>query len=379
MKQQFVVIESELLPADCGDLLFYFLHNFQKMVFYRFYAAQIENTDFKNRYETVACLNRHFKKVSIMNLEFTKDVKGSEVLLKEGKHQVMMEWEKPYMEACIDALKPFGDVLEIGFGLGYSASRIQHYRPKSHTIIECDPEVAERGRQFARKHPDVKIIEDTWQNALSSLGIFDVVFFDDYPLQTSEQMETLKSEASQSNIILESGKKTVQTAMQSVGTSLPKHYSNDDLVEFFSVMTSSSTDPRHLLFFLLELEQRQQITTQQHQDAIQLLLKKNLISQADLATFSPPAKPIGSFDFEEKGDRLFEFLSLILKNHTRKGSRFSCFIEDPTSKFEDKKFFEHIITNPYLNYVEKWIDIEVPTHCKYYKGNKALIITVEVF
>ena len=33
------------------------------------------------------------------SLEFTRDVQGKELLLKEGKFQVMMEWEKPYMEA----------------------------------------------------------------------------------------------------------------------------------------------------------------------------------------------------------------------------------------------------------------------------------------
>ncbi len=82
------------------------------------------------------------------------------------------------------------------------------------------------------------------------------------------------------------------------------------------------------------------------------------------------------FDFRENGDRLFEFLSCALKKHMRKGSRFSCFLEDPTSKFEDKKFFDHIITNPYLDYVENWIDIQVPENCKYYKGNTALVITI---
>ena len=55
----------------------------------------------------------------------------------EGKpFQVMMAWEKPYMEHLIKKLKPKGDVLEIGFGLGYSASAIQKYNITSHTIIE---------------------------------------------------------------------------------------------------------------------------------------------------------------------------------------------------------------------------------------------------
>src|SRR5579871_2039641 len=99
-------------------------------------------------------------------MEYKKDEHGKEVLLKDGKFQVMMEWEKPYMHACIDALKPFGDVLEIGFGLGYSSDRIQTHRPKSHTIIEYHPEVAKRAREWAKRYPNVTIIEDTWQHAL---------------------------------------------------------------------------------------------------------------------------------------------------------------------------------------------------------------------
>ena len=102
-------------------------------------------------------------------MEYAKDEFGKEVLLKDGKFQVMMEWEKPYMEACIDALQPFGDVLEIGFGCGYSATRIQTFKPKSHTIIEFHPMVAQKARAWAEQYPNVTIVEGTWQNALASL------------------------------------------------------------------------------------------------------------------------------------------------------------------------------------------------------------------
>ena len=54
-----------------------------------------------------------------MNPEYTKDENGKELLtITEKKDNIMMEWEKPYMEACIKKLNPFGHVLEIGFG-GY--------------------------------------------------------------------------------------------------------------------------------------------------------------------------------------------------------------------------------------------------------------------
>ena len=58
-----------------------------------------------------------------MKLKYSKDISGNQLLEDEdGLHQVMMEWEKPYMEACIEKLDPSGSVLEIGFGLAYSAT-----------------------------------------------------------------------------------------------------------------------------------------------------------------------------------------------------------------------------------------------------------------
>ena len=110
-------------------------------------------------------------------MEFTTDAYGKELLLKDGKFQVMMEWERPYMKACIDKLSPTGDVLEIGFGCGYSATFIQQHHPKSHTIIEYHPVVAEHARKWAQNYKNVTIIEGTWQEKLKDLGRFDQIFF----------------------------------------------------------------------------------------------------------------------------------------------------------------------------------------------------------
>ena len=115
----------------------------------------------------------------LCQMQYVKDALGQEMLLKDGKFQVMMEWEKPYMQACIDALKPRGDVLEVGFGCGYSATHIQTYHPKSHTIIEYHPVIAQRAREWAKDYSHVTIIEDTWQHALPRLGVFDCIFFDE--------------------------------------------------------------------------------------------------------------------------------------------------------------------------------------------------------
>ena len=122
----------------------------------------------------------------MLQQEYKIDQQGKEILLQDNEHQVMMEWEKPYMEACIDKLQPKGDVLEIGFGMGYSATQIQKYKPKSHTIIEMDPMVIKRLEEWAKDYDNIIIVEGTWQSQMKNLGKFDEIFFDDFPLKVSE-------------------------------------------------------------------------------------------------------------------------------------------------------------------------------------------------
>ena len=122
----------------------------------------------------------------MLQQEYKIDEHGKEILLQDNKHQVMMEWEKPYMEACIDKLQPKGDVLEIGFGMGYSATQIQKYKPKSHTIIEMNPIVIKRLKEWSKDYDNIITVEGTWQSQMKNLGKYDEIFFDDYPLKKPE-------------------------------------------------------------------------------------------------------------------------------------------------------------------------------------------------
>jgi hypothetical protein len=133
-------------------------------------------------------------------LFYSLDRDGKEQLLDADGTQVMMEWEKPYMERCVDELEigPDSSVLEIGFGCGYSAEWIQRAKPKSHTIIECSEPVLERLRTWAATRPSVNVVEGTWQERLPDLGIFDHVFFDDYgtPGRADREMASACPDAS---------------------------------------------------------------------------------------------------------------------------------------------------------------------------------------
>ena len=114
---------------------------------------------------------------------YTKDEFGKDLLLDyHTGYQTMMEWEKPYMKAIVDRLDPKGDVLEVGFGMGYSADEIQKHDISSHTIIESDPVVLEKLKEWSTKQKHkVIIVEGSWQDKLKYLGKFDSIFFDDAP------------------------------------------------------------------------------------------------------------------------------------------------------------------------------------------------------
>ena len=133
---------------------------------------------------------------------YEKDANNQEILLSHTNQQVMMEWEKPYMEAYIDVLQPTGHVLEIGFGCGYSATQIMKYNPKSYTVIECDPVVIKKAKEWAKNYPTIliNIVEGRWQEKLHTLQIFDEIYFDDYPLDITKESKSIEKAISQKRL-----------------------------------------------------------------------------------------------------------------------------------------------------------------------------------
>ena len=132
-----------------------------------------------------------------MNLCYIKDEHNKDILInKTDNEQVMMEWEKPYMEECIKALEPRGDVLEIGFGLGYSARALCSYPIQSYTVIECEPIVWDKVYEFQKDYPHIKInlVKGRWQDTLHTLPTFDTIFFDDFPYKEYLELDNYPKE-----------------------------------------------------------------------------------------------------------------------------------------------------------------------------------------
>jgi amino acid adenylation domain-containing protein len=114
-------------------------------------------------------------------------------LIIEGQ-QVMQDWEAPLMKAMAEIVtEQRGDVLEVGFGMGISASYIQAGLPKSHTIIECNREVMQAFGEWAERYRgrDIRLVQGRWQDVVDDLGLFDGVFFDTYPASEAEFEESV--------------------------------------------------------------------------------------------------------------------------------------------------------------------------------------------
>ena len=147
-------------------------------------------------------------------IRVTRDARGDEQLelcgapAEGASSVVMMAWERPYMEALVDALEvtPADTVLEIGYGLGFSCAAIQRRQPRRHVVIECDPNVRaripdgvevvsdyvparwDRPPQRGAASHGVEVAATTWQAYIDSVSFyddaerFDAVFFDDFPI-----------------------------------------------------------------------------------------------------------------------------------------------------------------------------------------------------
>jgi guanidinoacetate N-methyltransferase len=106
--------------------------------------------------------------------------------------QVMQDWQHPLMAALArQVAAPGRDVLEIGFGMGISATYLQEIGVRSHTIVEGNDDVVAVFDTWRAAYPDrdIRLVSGLWQEALGSLGLFDGILFDAYPTSEQEYVE----------------------------------------------------------------------------------------------------------------------------------------------------------------------------------------------
>ena len=187
-------------------------------------------------------------------------------------------------------------------------------------------------------------------------------------------MNRLEKERTTSNELIQKGSSLVQEVNQTFPFLNELIYSDSDLdqlVQYF--LDDKSLSVQHLDQFLKELQARKQVTEEQSSRVLERL-KKEGIPVEMMSVESPTTHE--QFQFRGPNERLLTFLQEALNHHMRVNSRFSCFLSSSTSKYQDPKFMEAIICNPFLDYQEQSIDIEVPDNCGYYSEQKALVVVI---
>lgn len=310
------------------------------------------------------------------NMKYGKDELGKDVLLKDGHLQVMMEWEKPYMEACIEAIKPAGDVLEIGFGLGYSANCIEKHNPKSHTIIENDPTVLAEAKKWAQGRKHIKIIEGEWQEELAKLGKFDAIFFDDYAPFSQEDIQKLQQESKKCKTIIQEVERLRNSIAEEMQEYSDVKFSDTELSNFISqVFKRPNVHVENVINFLNRLESQGNITAKQHERFLKELEKQQ---KSQKQTGKTAAQ--SQLDWiNRKGliqDRFITFVEECLERHMKPGARLSSYMGSPDSKEQHPQFKERVLSRRDVDYKEKTMPVKVPENCRYFEGDKALVIII---
>lgn len=108
-------------------------------------------------------------------------------LLDQDDDAVMMEWERPLMEAHASILMetPGKRVLNVGFGMGIIDTALQTHNPTLHIIVEAHPDVYKHmlDKKWDKK-PNVRICYGKWQDVLPKLikegVVVDGIFYDTY-------------------------------------------------------------------------------------------------------------------------------------------------------------------------------------------------------
>jgi protein arginine N-methyltransferase 2 len=115
-------------------------------------------------------------------LHYTAD---GNALLDSDEDAVMMEWERPLMQAHAQILMEGTGrrVMNVGFGMGIIDTALQNKEPSQHIIIEAHPDVYKRmlADKWDQK-PNVRICFGRWQDEIPKLiaegVVVDGIFYD---------------------------------------------------------------------------------------------------------------------------------------------------------------------------------------------------------
>lgn len=293
-------------------------------------------------------------------LRYGKDKAGKEILMQEPDFIVAMEWEKPYLEACIDAIAPHGDVLEIGFGLGYAAQRIQASKPKSHTILEQFSEVLKRARQWGKNVSHVHIVDGNVQEILPTLGQFDAIFLGGYAPAISD-------ESVQDDQLFRKARQAKSSLLNAFEGFKGIKFSDAEIHEFSkTALDNPGVTLDQVEEFLDKLFSQENITKQQKENCLKELSKYSRKQRSNAVEDQA----------WQLGNPLILFIQYCLDKHMRPGATLSMRLLSVDSPKENEEFANKILKRKDVGYTEKKIPVNA-SNCPYFQGKEAYIIVIK--
>lgn len=163
-------------------------HLNQDQQYWTLYKAMREFGKHLESINQLECVS-HGSRPQIMSALDQSDAQynGSELIISD--QEVMQDWEYPLMHNLADIVtSKGGDILEIGFGMAISASKIVEQNINSYTVIECNPAVIERFEQWKSHYPnkEINLIVGRWQDVTEQLQQYDGIIFDAYPVDETD-------------------------------------------------------------------------------------------------------------------------------------------------------------------------------------------------
>ena len=127
--------------------------------------------------------------------------------------QVMQAWEQPLMRAMAEVIAgPGRDVLEVGFGMGIAATCLQDLGVRSHTVVECNDDVAAAFGRWRQQYPDrdIRLVKGRWEDVIDDLGQYDGVLFDTYPTSEAEFADSVINSTTYAERFIQSAPKLLR-------------------------------------------------------------------------------------------------------------------------------------------------------------------------
>lgn len=98
---------------------------------------------------------------------------------------IMFAHEEEYITRSIKEIHKrtgFTTVLELGFGLGYTARAFRDCDVKKHVIVEPNKKIYDKAKRWARFKRGVTVINAFWQEVKDLEEHFDLLYFDTYEM-----------------------------------------------------------------------------------------------------------------------------------------------------------------------------------------------------